>query len=90
MPGRFKLDENMPRDAEALFSGSGHDVDTVLEERLGGEPDPTVFAAAKSENRILVTLDIDFADIRLYPPSSHPGIWVLRRTHRALKTSLLC
>jgi hypothetical protein len=25
-----------------------------------------------------VTLDLDFSDIRLYPPSSHGGIWVLR------------
>jgi predicted nuclease of predicted toxin-antitoxin system len=74
MPGRFKFDENLPRDAEALFGGAGHEVETVLGERLGGGPDPKVFDASRAEDRILVTLDLDFADIRLYPPSSQPGI----------------
>ena len=27
---------------------------------------------------MLVTLDLDFADMRAYPPASHRGIWVLR------------
>jgi len=78
MAGRFKLDENLPRDAEGLLGEAGHDVETALNERLGGGPDRKVFDASQSEDRILVTLDLDFADIRLYPPSSHPGIWVLR------------
>jgi predicted nuclease of predicted toxin-antitoxin system len=30
------------------------------------------------EKRILVTLDIDFSDIRAYPPKDHEGIIVLR------------
>jgi len=88
MLGRFKLDENLPQDAEALFCSGGHDVDTVLGERLGGEGDPTVLAAAKSENRILVTLDLDFADIRSYPPSSSPGIWVLRPRSQSIENVL--
>jgi len=50
MPGRFKLDENLPRDAEALFHEAVHAVDTVLNERLGGELDPTVFAVASGED----------------------------------------
>jgi predicted nuclease of predicted toxin-antitoxin system len=78
VPGRFKLDENLPRDAEALFGEAGHEVETVLRERWGGGPDPSVLEASRAEARILVTLDLDFADIRLYPPSSHAGIWVLR------------
>ena len=88
MPGRFKLDENLPQGAEAVFYAGGHDVDTVLGERLGGERDPTVFAAAKNENRILVTLDLDFADIRSYPPSSSPGIWVLRPHSQSVENVL--
>jgi predicted nuclease of predicted toxin-antitoxin system len=74
----FKLDENLSRDAGSLLSELGHDVETVLEERLGGESDSKVFGVSQAENRILITLDLDFADIRLYPPSDHQGIWVLR------------
>ncbi len=34
--------------------------------------------ACIAEDRILVTLDLDFSDIRAYPPGSYPGIWILR------------
>jgi predicted nuclease of predicted toxin-antitoxin system len=75
---RFKLDENLPRDAEALLRAAGHDVQTVLGERLGGKPDTEVLDACRTESRVLVTFDLDFSDIRLYPPATHSGIWVLR------------
>lgn len=88
MPARFKLDENLPRDAEALLRGSGHDVHTVLDEQLGGQPDPRVFDAAQVEARIFVTLDLDFADIRAYPPESHKGIWVLRPRTQSIESTL--
>lgn len=78
MSSKFKLDENLPRDAAALLISAGYDTDTVLDENLGGKPDDEVIEAARKENRILVTLDLDFADVRGYPPSQHPGIWVLR------------
>ena len=39
---RFKLDENLPRDAAALLRDAGHAVQTVLDERLGCNPDPEV------------------------------------------------
>jgi predicted nuclease of predicted toxin-antitoxin system len=78
MSTRFKLDENLPRDAEALLLQAGHDVHTVLAEELGGNPDPRVFDASQAEQRVLVTFDLDFSDIRVYPPASHHGIWVLR------------
>lgn len=63
MAGRFKLDENLPGDAEALLESSGYDAETVLGERLGGGPDLEVLDASRAEGRILVTLDLDFADI---------------------------
>lgn len=53
MAVRFKLDENLPRDVEALLRDAGHDVQTVLEERLGGSPDPDVLEACRGERRIL-------------------------------------
>lgn len=88
MPARFKLDENLPRDAEALLRNGGHDVRTVLDEQLGGNPDPRVFEASQAEDRILVTFDLDFSDIRVYPPASHAGIWVLRPHTQSIENTL--
>jgi predicted nuclease of predicted toxin-antitoxin system len=88
MPARFKLDENLPREAAVLLRKAGHDVHTVLEERLGGNPDSRVFDTSRAEDRILVTFDLDFSDIRLYPPASHKGIWVLRPHTQSIDNTL--
>jgi predicted nuclease of predicted toxin-antitoxin system len=88
MPGKFKLDENVPSDAAQLLAVAGHDVETVLSENLGGEPDRKVIDIARAEDRILVTLDLDFADTREYPPNEYPGIWVLRSQSQAIESTL--
>ena len=74
MPPRFKLDENLPRDAELVLRAAGHDVETALAEGFGGALDSRIAEACRRELRILVTLDPDFADIRVYPPASTAGV----------------
>ena len=88
MRARFKLDENLSREADALLRKAGHDVHTVLDEHLGGNSDRRVFDASRAEDRILVTFDLDFSDIRLYPPASHKGIWVLRPHTQSIDNTL--
>src|SRR5437868_6089303 len=68
----------MPADLAAMLQKQGHDVADVAGEGLAGEDDPLVLRAAITEDRILLTFDLDFADIRHYPPGTHPGIVVLR------------
>ena len=88
MSARFKLDENLPRDAEALLRNGGHDVRTVIDEQLGGYSDSRVFEASQAEYRILITFDLDFSDIRVYPPPGHKGIWVLRPRTQSVDNTL--
>ena len=75
---RCRLDENLPAEAADLLRESGHDATTILEQEMGGEPDPEVAEVCRRGNRALLTLDTDFADIRTYPPSEYPGLVVLR------------
>jgi predicted nuclease of predicted toxin-antitoxin system len=75
---RFKLDENMPDAAASVLRESGHDVMSVHQQQMGGRPDQQVMEVCRQEGRVLVTLDLDFADIRAYPPDSCPGVIVLR------------
>lgn len=75
---RFKLDENIPGAVVVLLREAGHDVRTVLEQGLGGRPDDEVSRVCRDESLVLVTLDLDFGDVRTYPPADHAGIWVLR------------
>ena len=45
---RLKLDENLPRSARARLAALGFDVDTVLDESLGGRRDEEVWTAAQA------------------------------------------
>jgi len=85
---RFKTDENLPVEVARLMLSHGHDALTVQDQELGGTTDPRLAAVCNAENRILVTLDTDFSDIRQYPPGSHPGIIVFRIS-RQDKVSIL-
>ena len=75
---KFKTDENLPTEAANLLRSAGHDAVTVGEQRLSGAVDSTVGSVCQHEGRVLVTLDLDFADIQTYPPSRYPGFVVLR------------
>lgn len=75
---RFKLDENLDPSVALIFRSAGHDVHTVSEEGLNGAVDAKVSAAAVEEDRILMTLDLDFADPLRLPPQGTPGVIVLR------------
>lgn len=82
---KFKVDENLPELVREALTELGHDAHTVAQEHLCGARDESVLQACIAENRVLVTLDLDFADIRAYPPGSHSGVWVLRPPKQTFK-----
>jgi len=77
---KIKLDENLPVALRDVLSSHGHDVDTVLDEDLAGEPDDAVWQAAQKSGRLLVTQDLDFSDTRIFAPGTHHGVLLVRLT----------
>lgn len=75
---KFKIDENLPVEIAAVFQQAGHDTETVHSEGLAGVTDQLISKVCLQENRVLVTLDMGFADIRTYSPNEFPGFVVLR------------
>ena len=75
---KFKLDENRPVELAESLGKAGLDAVTVVAQDLGGRPDRDIISVCRNEDRALITLDVGFADIRLYPPESYPGLIVLR------------
>ncbi|MBO3464449.1 DUF5615 family PIN-like protein [Aetokthonos hydrillicola Thurmond2011] len=75
---KFKIDENLPVELADLLQEAGYDAMTVNQQKLSGEKDPIILDICQQEGRVLVTLDLDFADIRTYPPHLFLGIMVLR------------
>ena len=74
---KFKIDENLPSEFVAVLRRAKHEADTVSDEGLGGKIDEIVADFCQAENRVLVTLDRHFSDIRTYPPERCPGIVVI-------------
>lgn len=77
-PFGLKIDEDLPTAVAVVLRENGYDAVTVLEQAMGGWKDDAVWKAVQYEDRLLVTADKGFADVRLYPPGTHSGIVLLR------------
>ncbi|MDY7093228.1 MAG: DUF5615 family PIN-like protein [Acidobacteriota bacterium] len=75
---RFKLDENLPTEAVQFLQEAGLDAVSVLDQDLGGQRDTLIAEVCRTEGRILLTFDTDFANIRAYPPENSAGLVVFR------------
>lgn len=82
MASGFKVDENLPVEVTLLLREAGYDALSVHDQDLVGRPDKDILVVCREENRALITLDLDFADIRQYPPKSQAGLIVLRLRHQ--------
>jgi predicted nuclease of predicted toxin-antitoxin system len=75
---RIKLDENLPLSLKAVLTSLAHDVHTVADENLTGKDDRTIWGATQRDERILITQDLDFSDLRLFVPGKHYGTLLVR------------
>ena len=77
---KLLLDADVPRSFLSRLKDYGHDVSDVRDISKTALKDAEIFAIAQKENRILITRDLDFSNILMYPPVKSCGIIVLR-TH---------
>jgi predicted nuclease of predicted toxin-antitoxin system len=75
---RVKLDENLGTRTIRLFVDRGHDVASVHDQRMSGASDDQLYAACVEEDRVLATLDLDFANPFRFDPAPTAGLVVLR------------
>lgn len=75
---RFLVDANLPRSVIALLVNLQHEVEFVRDIGLAAAPDKDIAARAKATGAAILTRDLDFADIRRYPPNEYRGLVVLR------------
>lgn len=54
------------------------DACTVFDQDMAGATDISIANVIRNERRVLLTLDLDFADIRAYPPRHFSGLIVIR------------
>ncbi len=75
---KIKLDESLSRHLKPLLLEAGHDTATAADQHLLAKSDTEVGAAAENEGRMVFTLDLEFADLRKFPPGAHPGVVLFR------------
>jgi predicted nuclease of predicted toxin-antitoxin system len=83
---RCKLDEHLPLEIKDLLAQHQHDSVTVAEQGMAGSMDPDLAQICRKEARALFTLDLDFSDIRTYPPEDYHGIVVFRPAIQSITT----
>jgi predicted nuclease of predicted toxin-antitoxin system len=75
---RFFLDENLSPKLAACLNASGHDATCAYDLGMCGKSDVAIREFAIQHDRILITLDGDFADLIRYPVTGTPGVIWLR------------
>ncbi|MFN0134565.1 MAG: DUF5615 family PIN-like protein [Phycisphaerae bacterium] len=75
---RIKVDENLHPEVAEFLRSAGFDARTVAEQGHRGAADSALAEICERERRIILTLDLDFADLRRFPPERYAGIVVLR------------
>ena len=74
---KFKLDENLGTTAVRAFEDAGHDTRPSTgrsSQELAGADDGRVFQVCRDEQRILVTLNLDFANPLTFAPRLTAGV----------------
>ena len=80
---KLKLDENLGTSLARWFREAGHEAATVTEEGLRSASDKRLIETCRNEQRVLVTLDLEFGNPLLFKPSEYEGIAILRPAGKA-------
>lgn len=75
---RFLIDANLPRAAIAVCQKFGHQAEFARDIGMAAAPDEQIAARTRERGAALLTRDLDFSDVRRYPPDQYQGIVVLR------------
>ena len=81
---RFLIDANLPRAVIGVLQALGHQSEFARDIGMAAAPDEQIAAHAVQSGAVLLTRDLDFADVRRYPPAEYFGIVVLRLPDTAI------
>ena len=70
----FLIDEDMPRSTARVLREAGYEATDVRDIGLAGHKDPEIFARAQEMGATLVTADLEFSNLLLFPLGTHAGI----------------
>ena len=86
---KLKLDENLGRRCLDILIKAGHDVATVIDQKMTSATDKRLIEKCKSEKRCIITLDIDFGNPLIFNPLDYAGIALIRLPSKPMYDDLL-
>ena len=75
---RFLIDACMPRPTGELLSSYGHVSQAVRDIGMGASTDREIARHAQDHQLVVLSSDLDFADVTSFPPADYHGIIVVR------------
>jgi len=75
---RFVIDEPLPRSAANAIREAGHEAIDIRDIGLRGASDDEIWNYARQHEAVLVTADVEFADMRRLNQGGAPGIVLVR------------
>ena len=79
----------MPLSLSEVFTESGFETEHAKTSGLRGATDKEIAKYALKQKKILVTKDLEFGSLLLYPPGSHYGLIVIRVPFNFKKATIL-
>ena len=76
---RFLVDNNLSPVLAEILRAAGHDVSHVREVGLQAAADQVVLAAAKAEQRVVISADTDFGTLLSRSGAKLPSVLLIRR-----------
>ena len=85
---KFFLDENVPLSILDLMRVLGFEAEHARNTNLRGAADAEIADYAKKQKVILITKDLEFGSLLLYPKGSHYGLIIIRLPHYFTTTQI--
>jgi predicted nuclease of predicted toxin-antitoxin system len=77
---KFLIDESLSARVAELLTTEGHDAVHVAERSLLGAPDTDLMTAARTEGRVVVSVDTDFGELLALGRHPGPSVILIRRS----------
>ncbi len=75
---KFFLDENIPYSSAVMLDALGHEVSHAGKTDMKGCDDKKIAEHAAKNKAVLVSKDLEFGNVLLYPEGSHYGVMIIR------------
>jgi len=85
----FLIDASLPRPTASLIRSLGHQATDVRGIGMATAADEAIAKHAQDSRLCLITRDLDFGNVREYPPEAYAGIVVIRAPDGAGRSIVL-